>query len=83
MLRIYYTIKCISNNILLRTVPPIMLISAPCLFIQNSQLVSVPTGKMASWLKGTGIVMPLKIKLIVTVLDPAEQGMDADMDEPG
>jgi hypothetical protein len=59
-----------------------MLPLEPALAIPNSQ-VPVPSGKMASWLRGTVIVMPGKTKLIVAVLDPAEQGMSADPGELG
>ncbi len=39
----------------------------------------VASGKITSWLKGTAIVIPLNAKLIVSVLELAEQGMYANV----
>lgn len=42
-----------------------------------------PSGKTSSWLKGTLIVMPLNARLMVSALEPAVQGIYAELGSLG
>jgi hypothetical protein len=57
-----------------RIVSPIILPIEPPFWIPKKQISLLESGKTASWLNGTLIVIPLKPKLIVSVLDAREQG---------
>lgn len=70
-------VQIVNNILAARTVSPIMgVVPIPMPKAQKTLLLS---GKTTTWLKGTLIVTPLKARLMVSVLEPAEQGMDAEL----